>query len=68
MSVFSRVMSKDFIVVGGVFAKAGAVVSTWKSRAACRRELAELSFRDLMDAGLDQVEVDREIAKPFWVA
>jgi len=38
----------------------------WSKRMETRRELAELSFRDIQDVGLDQAEIEREIAKPFW--
>lgn len=41
-------------------------VVLWNKRVEARRELAELSFRDIQDIGLDQAEIDREIAKPFW--
>lgn len=44
-----------------------ATVALWRERIAQRRELAELSFRDIQEIGLDQAEVDREISKPFWV-
>jgi len=38
----------------------------WNKRVEVRRELAELSFREIQDIGLDQAEIDIEIAKPFW--
>jgi uncharacterized protein YjiS (DUF1127 family) len=38
----------------------------WKKRIQYRRELAELSFREIQDIGLDQADIDHEVAKPFW--
>ncbi|WP_421706661.1 DUF1127 domain-containing protein [Algihabitans sp.] len=40
----------------------------WQDRANQRYDLAELDDRLLRDVGLDRLEVDREVAKPFWRA
>jgi len=68
MAAFVRALNNDVVVNNGFFARFGEVLATWKARADYRRELAELSFRDTQDIGIDRAEVDREIAKPFWVA
>jgi len=52
----------------GAVADFKAKLAVWRERIALRRELAELSFRDVQEIGLDQAEIDREISKPFWVA
>ena len=38
----------------------------WHSRAASRRELAQLDGRMLQDIGVNTIDVEREISKPFW--
>lgn len=38
----------------------------WLRRIRVRQELATLDQRQLFDAGLDLLAVQREIAKPFW--
>jgi uncharacterized protein YjiS (DUF1127 family) len=40
----------------------------WRERQQRRRELAELSERDLHDVGLSWSDVDFEAEKPFWRA
>lgn len=45
-----------------------ATLDVWQKRTQARRELAELTFREIQDIGLDQAEIEREIAKPFWRA
>lgn len=68
-------INRDFIAASsekGAFSRAvtaaKATVALWRERVRQRRELAELTFRDVQEIGLDQAEIDREIAKPFWVA
>jgi uncharacterized protein YjiS (DUF1127 family) len=51
-----------------VFGRIASTVSTWVARVDARRELSELTFRDIQDIGLDQSEIERELAKPFWRA
>lgn len=68
MAALVRALNNDFAGANGFFARLANVIGTYKARAAYRNELAELSFRDIQDIGLDQTEIDREIAKPFWVA
>ncbi len=38
----------------------------WRDRQHQRRELAEMSDRDLQDAGLSRGELEFELDKPFW--
>jgi len=45
-----------------------ATLDVWQERIQMRRELAELSFRDIQDIGIDQSVVESEIVKPFWRA
>jgi uncharacterized protein YjiS (DUF1127 family) len=51
-----------------LFAGVAATFKAWNQRLEARRELAELSFREIQDIGIDQAELDHEIAKPFWRA
>lgn len=44
-----------------------ATVFEWQERARQRRQLLELDDRMLKDIGVTRADVDREIAKPFWV-
>jgi len=41
-------------------------VAEWHQRAVSRRELAQLDDRMLQDIGVSNVDVEREISKPFW--
>ena len=43
-----------------------ALAGTWHQRARQRRQLAELSDRQLADIGISRVEARTEAAKPFW--
>ena len=42
------------------------VVGEWHQRVVSRRELAQLDARMLQDIGVSNVDVEREISKPFW--
>lgn len=42
------------------------MVAEWHQRAVSRRELAQLDDRMLQDIGVNNVDVEREISKPFW--
>jgi len=63
-------ITRNVTVEVGFFASLRNLVvdtlAVWNKRMETRRELAELSFRDIQDVGLDQAEIEREIAKPFW--
>ena len=43
-------------------------LAEWQDRAEYRRHLAELDDRLLRDIGLSRYDVQREAAKPFWLA
>ncbi len=51
-------------------ARMGAAVArairVWRARNRERRELVELSDRDLRDIGLSRWEVEYERTRPFW--
>ena len=47
-------------------ARAIRIMRLWKKRRDGRRELANLSERELRDIGTSRVEVDWELRKPFW--
>ena len=42
------------------------VVAEWHQRVVSRRELAQLDDRMLQDIGVNNVDVEREVSKPFW--
>ena len=52
----------------GVFAKLGETFHVWQKRQHDRRQLAELTNRDLHDVGLSWSDVAHEAEKPFWRA
>ena len=41
-------------------------IKAWHQRAKARRQLAQISERDLRDAGLSSLMVDYEVQQPFW--
>ena len=41
-------------------------LADWQQLARQRRELRQLSERELKDIGLSRADVEREAAKPFW--
>ena len=43
-------------------------VAAWQQRSAGRRELANLTERDLRDIGITRNEAEAEANKPFWEA
>jgi uncharacterized protein YjiS (DUF1127 family) len=52
----------------GFFAKTAETLHVWRERQRSRRQLAELSARDLHDVGLSWSDVAYEAEKPFWRA
>lgn len=46
--------------------RAYAAFQTWRLRVRGRRHLALLDEHQLRDIGLDPLERDREVVKPFW--
>jgi uncharacterized protein YjiS (DUF1127 family) len=52
----------------GLLAKIRETVHVWRQRQIDRRQLAQLSDRDLHDVGLSWSDVALEAEKPFWRA
>jgi uncharacterized protein YjiS (DUF1127 family) len=52
----------------GVLAQIGETLHVWRKRQSERRQLAELTERDLHDVGLSWSDVVFEAEKPFWRA
>ena len=68
MSDFVRALNNDFAGNGGFFARLAETLAVWRARAEHRRELSGISFHEIQDLGVDQAALDKELAKPFWVA
>lgn len=45
-----------------------SILETWGRRAHQRRQLAQLSERQLDDIGISREQAQQEAAKPFWRA
>jgi uncharacterized protein YjiS (DUF1127 family) len=60
--LFHRVLSTGRTLVFSISRQ----LSAWAETAKQRRELAELSYRDLRDIGLSRHDVEAELRKPFW--
>jgi uncharacterized protein YjiS (DUF1127 family) len=52
----------------GFFAQISETLHVWRERQRARRQLSELSARDLHDVGLSWSDVAHEAEKPFWRA
>ncbi len=52
----------------GFFAQLSETLRTWRQRQIQRRQLAELTARDLHDVGLSWSDIAYEAEKPFWRA
>jgi uncharacterized protein YjiS (DUF1127 family) len=52
----------------GLLAQLGDTLHVWRQRQEDRRQLAELTNRDLHDIGLSWSDVVYEAEKPFWRA
>ena len=52
----------------GFFAQLCETFHTWRQRQIQRRQLAELTARDLHDVGLSWSDIAYEAEKPFWRA
>ena len=44
-----------------------ATAITWQQRVNERQHLRDLDDRMLSDMGLSRADVDKEVAKPFWI-
>jgi uncharacterized protein YjiS (DUF1127 family) len=62
----------DYVIRHHVFAvearprRLMETLGLWRRRYLTRRHLRQLDRHGLADIGLDPIERDREIAKPFW--
>jgi uncharacterized protein YjiS (DUF1127 family) len=52
----------------GFFERLNETLHTWRQRQLQRRQLAELTARDLHDVGLSWSDIAYEAEKPFWRA
>jgi uncharacterized protein YjiS (DUF1127 family) len=52
----------------GLFTQLRETFHVWRERQVSRRELAQLTERDLHDVGLSWSDVVYEAEKPFWRA
>ena len=52
----------------GLFAQLSETFHIWRQRQRDRRQLVELSARDLHDVGLSWSDIVYEVEKPFWRA
>lgn len=52
----------------GPLARIVEAVLAWNARSLQRLELAEMTDRELLDAGITRAQADAEAAKPFWRA
>jgi uncharacterized protein YjiS (DUF1127 family) len=52
----------------GLFARLSETIHVWRQRQVQRRELAQLTERELHDVGLSWSDVAYEAEKPFWRA
>ena len=52
----------------GIFARTVETLQIWHKRQQSRRQLAQLSARDLHDVGLSWSDIAYEAEKPFWRA
>jgi uncharacterized protein YjiS (DUF1127 family) len=52
----------------GLLAKLSETFHIWRQRQIDRRQLAQLSDRDLHDVGLSWSDIALEAEKPFWRA
>jgi uncharacterized protein YjiS (DUF1127 family) len=55
-------------VVRGLAVRAAAIARMieWQQRVAGRRELMNLTERDLRDIGISRSDAEAEASKPFW--
>ena len=52
----------------GLFAQLSETLHVWRQRQRDRRQLAEMTARDLHDVGLSWSDIVHEAEKPFWRA
>jgi uncharacterized protein YjiS (DUF1127 family) len=54
--------------LAGTFDTLNRITTEWRRRNRDRRDLAQLTSRDLHDLGLSTSQAEFEINKPFWRA
>ena len=54
--------------LAGTFDSLNRIAAEWRRRNRERRDLAQLSSRDLSDLGISTSQAEFEINKPFWRA
>jgi uncharacterized protein YjiS (DUF1127 family) len=52
----------------GLFVQLSETFHVWRQRQRDRRQLAEMTVRDLHDVGLSWSDIAYEAEKPFWRA
>jgi uncharacterized protein YjiS (DUF1127 family) len=67
MSIYSHISMTNHHG-SGIFARLSETYHIWRQRQIDRRQLAEMSARDLHDVGLSWSDVAYEAEKPFWRA
>jgi uncharacterized protein YjiS (DUF1127 family) len=63
-SLVDSVLVRAFAIRKALLAR----VAEWQQRSAGRRELLNLTERDLRDIGVTRSEAEAEANKPFWEA
>jgi uncharacterized protein YjiS (DUF1127 family) len=67
MSIYSHVSMTNHHG-SGFFAELSETFHVWRQRQRDRRQLAEMTPRDLHDVGLSWSDIAYEAEKPFWRA
>ena len=67
MSIYSHTSMTNHHGLG-IFAQISETLHIWRKRQQDRRQLAELTPRDLHDVGLSWSDIVYEAEKPFWRA
>jgi uncharacterized protein YjiS (DUF1127 family) len=67
MSIYSHISMTNHHG-SGIFAQLRETFQIWRQRQHDRRELAQMSSRDLHDIGLSWSDIVYEAEKPFWRA
>jgi uncharacterized protein YjiS (DUF1127 family) len=52
----------------GILAQIAETLHVWRERVRSRREVTQLSDRDLRDVGISRSDIVKEAEKPFWRA
>ena len=63
-----RAKTSDYKATGAIFTAAVKTLHRWRERAQQRRDLSNLTPRELDDIGISAKAAAKEAAKPFWRA